>query len=618
MAQGRENRSRRFLWELAAITVVALGLRLVVCAELQDLPSVRTPWIGTDMATYRRLAMDLLAGKLPDAFYYQPFYYAVFLPAVYASLGSGAWSIMLVQAVLGAATVWMTGLVAARLFGRRAGLIAGALLAVARYPVFYTPFLLIATLQSFWMALLLFTGIRAHQTGRVWRWAVAGLVAGLAVLTRGNALLLVPGILALAVWRQRRRPGQALTVCVLILVLVYAPQLPFALRNARHYGRWTGPSTAQDAVLALGNTPEAAPGGLVYTDTYKDWMSEASKPRAERTPVSRQILGWIRTEPLAFLELKFRMLLLFWHQQEIPNNIAMQNEGRHSTLLRLPGLPGFGLIGSLAAWGMLLSWRIRAPQRLFLHFTVVVYCLGTVLFYILARFRVPLMPVLCVFAGAAVAEGLRLLPRRGGVDSGRGRRHFALVAFFLSLFLVLQGYPFYQMFLEKHVLRLVRRHGVVSLTTRALRLYDHGPAVCGGWRLQSVPQGGLKLRKTLSIPAWLAQTGPYDRATVRLPIMGDPGSRARVLIGVRGGHPESRLVTLKGGQGPDWLESEIPGLGPPADPVVLDIEILPEVGTLYLPVDTYRDYGRTAVQLADRVWAQLEAEAALELVWPRR
>ena len=94
MAQGRENRSRRFLWELAAITVVALGLRLVVCAELQDLPSVRTPWIGTDMATYRRLAMDLLAGKLPDAFYYQPFYYAVFLPAVYASLGSGAWSIV--------------------------------------------------------------------------------------------------------------------------------------------------------------------------------------------------------------------------------------------------------------------------------------------------------------------------------------------------------------------------------------------------------------------------------------------------------------------------------------------------------------------------------------------
>ena len=62
--------------------MLALLLRLLVCLELADAGAVRRPWSGTDMATYRDLAAGILRGEFPDAYYYQPFYYTVFLPLV--------------------------------------------------------------------------------------------------------------------------------------------------------------------------------------------------------------------------------------------------------------------------------------------------------------------------------------------------------------------------------------------------------------------------------------------------------------------------------------------------------------------------------------------------------
>ena len=56
-------------------------------------------------------------------------------------------------------------------------------------------------------------------------------------------------------------------------------------------------------------------------------------------PVSRQVLAWVRRAPLQFLELKWRMFLLYWHHQEIPNNINLRHEGRFKA----------GLLGTISA-----------------------------------------------------------------------------------------------------------------------------------------------------------------------------------------------------------------------------------------------------------------------------
>jgi uncharacterized membrane protein len=175
---------------LAAITCVGLVLRLMLTFDLQLSPDVCDPEVGTDMQKYLGFAEGILRGELPSHFYYQPLYYTLFLPLVLFLSQGLAVGVGVVQAVLGAATIWLAGVVAARLFGRQVGLLAAALLAFAHYHVLYTPFMLMAVLQGFWIMLLLHLSLGAYERNRWWDWGGVALVLTASILTRGNALLL--------------------------------------------------------------------------------------------------------------------------------------------------------------------------------------------------------------------------------------------------------------------------------------------------------------------------------------------------------------------------------------------------------------------------------------------
>lgn len=608
--------TRRFLLCLGVVAAVGLGLRLGVCLELYRLPSVQTPWKGTDMATYRRIALEVRDGTCPERFYYQPFYYAVFLPAVHLLTGRSVRGVLLIQALLGTATVWLTGLVGARLFGRRSGLIAAALLALARMPVFYTPFLLIATLQSFWMALLAYVALLAWQKRSASYWIGLALVSSAAILTRGNVLLLVPCFLALGVWRLRDTPAKAVAAVVLFAVVCYLPQLPFALRNLQHYGRWTGPSSAQDAVLALGNTPEAPPGGLEYPTSYREWMRKADLPGDDRIPVSRQVLRWVLREPLVFAELKFRTLLLFWHRLEVPNNVALEAEGRHSRLLRAPALLPFSLLGTLSVFGLLVCWRRRSPQRLLLYYCTGMYCAATVLFYVLARFRVPLIPLLCVFAAAGCTETWRRLRRKGSPERLRTTRLLHLLAAVSAVFLVWGGFSTYQLLCEDSVMRLLRPNGVCVYTPEAIVQHDHGPFGVGGMRFVALPAGGMQIDKVFAAVPIDPQA--VEGATLRVPIKAAPGARFEMRVVVASGGPVAAdQVSVEKGQGYDVAVVRLPDVRPDDSAPRVLVDVLPVGGDVLLAVDTQRDYDRTAVLGRDGTLLLVDVEAAFELHWQR-
>jgi len=601
---------------------VALGLRLGVCLQLCPEPFVTNPAVVTDMATYRRLALEIAHGQIPSHFYYQPFYYAVFLPAIYALWGPGPWGPALVQMALGTATVWLSGLATARLFGRRAGLLAALVLALARFQVFYVPFLLLEVLQAFWLSLIVYLVLSFWQTRSLVRLTALGLVTGAAVLTRGNAILLLPGILALVGWRLRRRPGRALAAAGLCVGLVYAPQLPFALRNLHHFGRWTGPSSAQDAVLALGNSPEAPPGGLDYPASYHDWMELADRPAGERVPVSRQVLAWACRAPLQIAELKFRMLLLYWHNLEIPNNISIDREGRYSSLLSWPFLLPFAVLGVLAIYGLLTCFRLRSPRRLFLYYAAGAHCASTILFYVLARFRLSGVPLLCVFAGAGMAYAwVRLRPGAAPGRAWRQRCGLAVLAAVTALFVVgipaAPGFPvpgaflWYQRVLAARVMRHVRPAGVQVQTQRRTLVYDHGPFTLGDIAAVAVPPEGLAIRKRLALPPGAL---PSVTPTVRVPVVLQSGTRFEATLSVAGHTYGTTNLRVTEESGRQRLVFALDGLtgGAAMGEVVLNLRLVS--GEMAVLVDRSRWYGRSryAVAGAD---LPLDAEAAIEIEW---
>ncbi|MBT7303055.1 MAG: hypothetical protein HN849_26220 [Victivallales bacterium] len=601
--------TRRFLRILGVIAGVALLLRLFVCGELAGTPGVASPVTASDMATYKQTAMEILKGNWPAFFYYQPFYYAVYLPVIYLLTMKSVWGVLLVQSLLGAATVWLTGMTTARVFGRRAGLVAAGLLAFARFPIFYTPFLLMATLQAFWMALLLYLAVAAWRRPVWWRWLALALVASVATLTRGNVLLLIPGLLALLGWRHRRRPLLAVGLAVGFVALVYLPQLPFAVRNYRHYGRWTGPSSAMDAVLALGNTPEAPPGGLHYPASYHEWMRLADRPGAERVPVLAQMRGWALAEPLQFLELKWRTFLLFWNRIEVPNNVSIEYHGAKSMLLKVPFLIGFGVIGALALFGMLLSWRWRSPPRLYLYFAVLAYCAGTVLFYILARFRLPVVPLLCVFAGNGAMVGIERFRRAAG-EKGRQQRLVLLLGLVLAAFFVCAGFQLYQLRFETGVIRWLRPDGVqVELPDRVV-CYDHGPLFpgVGGASLRDIPPEGTLLGKAFVLPSGLA----VRQGTLRIPLVRS-GPETEIPFMLKDCEQRGAPTWDRDWRGFEWLNIPVT-LGTIEDGVVrITVGLDVKTGGGAVVFDQYRDHGRTLIGTPQGETVR-SSEVAFELV----
>lgn len=279
-----------------------------------------------------------------------------------------------------------------------------------------TPYHQNETLQTFNLMLLFYLALRACECWNLKRWAAVGAVTGIAILTRGNINFFLPGLLAALIWAGRQHkagPGRIAAAAGLFAAMALLVQLPFALHNTRVTGKLSGPSTAADAVLALGNSPEAPAGGrdpelpagpMEYPEAYGRMMNRAENGIG----VPAQMFEWMRREPAAFFELQLRKLLLFWDWREIPNNVSLLGPGggAESSLILRWLLPGRSLVLlPLGLAGFVLA-AVRAYRRRDVRLWLLVYCAAaywaaTALFYILSRFRAPILPLVAVAAAAS-------------------------------------------------------------------------------------------------------------------------------------------------------------------------------------------------------------------------
>ncbi len=590
---------RHFHLLLGGVVLAAFLVRLVVCGEmLLNHPQASKPTPERDMATYDCLATRIAHLAFNEEFYYQPFYYAVFLAGMKAVCGESRIAQLVAQAALGAGAVLFAAGAAALMFGRRAGLLTALLAGLAKAPLFYTSFLLIETLQSFWLSLLLYLGVRCVKNNQLLHWALAGVVLGCAILTRGNMWLAVPVFLLFA-WRgtfQARRARISL-----FLLLVVLPQLPFIAWNSCKKGRLCGPSTAAGAVLAFGNTPESPPAGndpgagpgLYYSPTQNHWMSTADK-----VSVRDRVLRFVATEPLAFAELTFRKLLLFWDRREIPNNLDINHEARRSLALTLLGIVSTGFLMALAIPGALLCLGMMRGRRTvaFSALFIVSFWVSVAAFYLLCRFRVPVIPCLAVFAAAFLDRLFFRLPP----PPRRSRKLVvALLALGVGLVAAYTAYDGYRMGWEARVHRVVRPAGTLIDWDSRLSLMDNGPQILGAWDGAPLRAGSV-IRKTFVIPRDVAPDGDAE-LILELACAGPVRSRLTVngtaveLASDRTGGIEKTIPLSS------WREGEV------------SITVDELRGELYGVFDHQRNYGRSAVD-----GVTLDGELVARLVMPKR
>jgi tetratricopeptide (TPR) repeat protein len=124
------------------------------------------------------------------------------------------------------------------------------------------------------------------------------------------------------------------------------------------------------------------------------------KPSEVSNYYFRRGLAFVFGSPDRSIPLLARKLALFWAGGERSNNKYIYFFWHESGLGKIP-LPGFWLVAPLGIAGAVLLWRRRREFWL-LYLFVLSYMAGVVAFFVNARFRLPVVPVLIVFAAYAV------------------------------------------------------------------------------------------------------------------------------------------------------------------------------------------------------------------------
>lgn len=597
-----------------AIFALAFLLRLLVCGELSGTTAVVRPSDATDMATYKTLALAILHGHWPNVFDYQPFYYTVFLPLAYFfSPDGGVWPVLLMQSLLGACTSLLTAAATARLFGKKAGWCAGLLLALSRFHIFYTAFLLLEVCFAFWTSLVLYAAVRTLEEPKLsGKWsALLGFACAGALLTRGNALLWLPGLLALMIWRGRKHWRTTLLALMAFSLAYILPITPYSLHNTRVTGHFRGASVAGGKVLSLGNSPEAPAGGLEYPRIYYAWNADEEEGRQK---VSSHILQWMRQEPLAFLELEARSLLLFWDHVEIPNNVSIDVNGKESRLLNLPLLFPWAILGTLAFTGALLTWKTRNPQRLSALWLLLVFWGATSAFYLLARFRIGALPLVCLFAAAALQQlWTRFRENRSTpTPRNRSRLTWAVGALFLGFYVVNLAHDTYCDCAMPAVFRALRPAGLALDFPKEKVIYDHGPLAFGGTLFSAVPPKGITIAKTFQVPKDFRSAMPRQQTILlRVSLPGIPPFPPLASLQIDNATIATRPTWFID-RSAQWLRFDFTAPVTESPTYSVCLSSPPMLKDWAFALDFQRDYHRTRLD-----GETIPAEAVMELVLPK-
>ena len=507
---------RKFKRALLLISAAALILRIIAAIEMCCFRggenNVFMPPPTSDLATYMQLGSDIAGGNFPKEFYYQPFYYTVFLGALNFLFGKWAiYAVITAQTLLSAVTVYLAGWCADRVFKRHAaGVITAVMCAISSPLLLYVPFHQNETLQTFNLILLLALLLQLLKQQRTKDFIYTGLAAGVAILTRGNIWLLLPAVILIpvVVLKKQGVPWRTiLSKTAIFFAVLLVLQLPFIWHNSRSRGEFTGPSTAANAVLALGNNQEAPAGGrekesagaMYYPEAYRRMMARSSAPGG--ASAAKQMWERFCDEPLVFAELQFRKLLIFWDSFEIPNNVSMYVEGKSSMLIRylLPGRTGVLLSIALAGLFYFLPRlkRQREPELYAAYGFVLLYYGAVTVFYMLSRFRAPILPVLFIFGGGVAAQwysDITSAPREKRYEVVSRR----LLVYIAALFFVAGAYPMYRINLERPLLRLIQSDGIILDNGGSdIQYFDHGPRPFGGWR-EIKAEPGMIIAKVFS------------------------------------------------------------------------------------------------------------------------
>jgi Flp pilus assembly protein TadD len=436
---GRGSDARRLTVTLVVIFAVAWLLRFLYVLDLRASPLAEAPML--DEYYHVEWAKTLAAGDWigGQAFFRAPLYPYI-LGVLFALLKGSTFAARIVQVTYGALTPVVLFFVSRRILPRT-GALAAALVACA-YPflIYFDNELLIVSLIVLLDLVLLLAILRADESPTWGRWLGAGVLMGLSAIARPNILVFAPVVFVWAWWRERSRDRSASRLGRVTQVCCSTPARTAAARLAClaiGVVIVVSPVTVRNYILDRDFVPIASQGGVNFyigNNEHADgisalvpelgigWQTEEAIRYAEqaegRLLKPSEFSGYwykrgrefIFGRPGAAARLFLKKLVLFWDRFELANNKDVYYFARMSPVYRALQWLSFGVVAPLALLGMWIARR-KPPAVLLIGF--VLSYMGSVLaFFINARYRLPVVPCLILFAVAGALWLIERLLRR--------------------------------------------------------------------------------------------------------------------------------------------------------------------------------------------------------------
>ncbi len=423
----KRNIQRSYMRTLLVLLVVGLAARIAITNH----GGWATPPVpGSDSNEYDSYAWNLAQGhgysgispdvKKPDGQLLEhPTAYrspgtSVLWAGLYWFFGHRYGVVRFFHCVLDTLTILLIFQIGRKCFSNTVALLAAAIYAAWPTALLYSSQLVSEPLFTFLFCCFILISLQFAERASWPRSIAAGVLLGLAMLTRGNAVLMVVLLIPWSIWQFRRTPRlvvRSLAISLVALVML----VPWTIRNYEIFHSFIPFQTGGGDVL-LGSYNRVIASNPLYYGYYVWPDSELPEFREQITAPNNEVIRdhvetqlaiqWARNHPETWcylVESRFRRSLTPFLQQKSP------------MLYRVGTLVSWGPILILFGLGFFPSAiyfiRTNNPGWL-LHLGVFHFVLISIIFFGFSRYRFPVEGLCIILACATLVWIYEHISRR--------------------------------------------------------------------------------------------------------------------------------------------------------------------------------------------------------------
>lgn len=384
---------------------IAFSIRIIYLLEFHlsnpffDIIPPSVDHFNFDQAAINFSEGDLLARSPNNSF--APLY-KYFLGFIYLLFGRNFYIIYIIQFTLGSLTALLIFLITKDLFGLRSGIIAFLCFAFYSPQIIYEGIILRAAFISFLGIVSFFLLLRIKDSLTLNRIIIAVLALSLFIQSRPNVLLCLP-LVCIYLFKviSPLEPARRTRYWLIITSAFLVSFIPLLIQSYIVHNRFVFFDSSGPTAFISGN----------YI-TYSGFGFDATALEDFR---NKNILNYLNSikfvfhliidDFTGFIKLYLRKIYFFLNDFEAPSNVSIYLYREFSNTLNV--LPGhFSFFSSLGIIGMVLTTKaLRNKNRLkifLLYSFFFSLFLSVILFYNVARFRLPVVPYLIIFSSYTI------------------------------------------------------------------------------------------------------------------------------------------------------------------------------------------------------------------------